>query len=200
MKNTMVGIGAALVIMLTVFVAIFLAARDLEPTTDSSSERPTATTVIEATNTPLQITNTPTGPTTNQVADTATAIPVAPTVTPLPTATWTSIPATFTPSPTLIPPTPTMTPTSCIRRTDWPLYYVQVGDTLYLIADKTRTSAENLRLSNCLPNYNVNVGQPLYVPFLPVTATPFPTQPPPQPDVDLGTPTPTDPGAPSTEL
>ena len=104
------------------------------------------------------------------------------------------------PAPTPIPPTPTITPTSCVRRTDWPLYYVQVGDTLNSIADKTRTSAEMLRISNCLLNYSISVGQPLYVPVLPVTATPFPTQPPPRPDVELGTPTPTDPGAPSTEL
>lgn len=63
----------------------------------------------------------------------------------------------------------------CITRTDWPIYVVQVGDTLLRIAQRVGSTVTELAYANCIPNSNlVFVGQQLRVPRLP--ATPQPTQ------------------------
>lgn len=63
----------------------------------------------------------------------------------------------------------------CIARTDWPVYVVQVGDTLLRIAQRVGSTVTELAYANCIPNSNlVYVGQQIRVPRLPVT--PQPTQ------------------------
>lgn len=61
----------------------------------------------------------------------------------------------------------------CYVRTDWPIYVVQVGDTLLRVAQRTGSTVTELAYGNCLPNANlVYVGQQLRVPRLPQTAPP----------------------------
>ena len=85
------------------------------------------------------------------------------------------------------PPTRTATPTSttgCRIRTDWPLYTVQQGDTLYSIATRVGLSVYELKRANCLVSDQIWAGQQLRVPYLPwptpsrtPTATRTPTVP-----------------------
>ena len=66
---------------------------------------------------------------------------------------------------------------ACTPRTDWPVYIVQPGDTLYGIAVKVGSTTAELTAANCLPNPNVLfVGSPLYVPRLPSTPSAEPPQ------------------------
>src|SRR5262245_58635820 len=53
----------------------------------------------------------------------------------------------------------------CTIRTDWPIYTVARGDTLYRIARRFNTTTAILASSNCLTNSNrIYIGQPLRVP------------------------------------
>jgi uncharacterized lipoprotein YbaY/LysM repeat protein len=57
---------------------------------------------------------------------------------------------------------------SCRVRTDWPVYVVQRGDSLFTIAQEFGTTVAELTYANCLTNPNVvYVGQTLYVPPAP---------------------------------
>ena len=96
---------------------------------------------------------------------------------------------TFTPTETAtetLTPTPTSTPqptlTVCVKRSDWPLYRVARGDTLYSIALATGSTVQELKLANCLESDWLVAGQPLHVPRLPVTPTPTDTLTSPPPD------------------
>ena len=61
----------------------------------------------------------------------------------------------------------------CAPRTDWPVYVVVAGDTLFSVAQKTGSSVGELMTANCLSTPNVIlVGQRLYVPNLPTSGTP----------------------------
>jgi LysM repeat protein len=173
LQNLLMGIGAAIVVFLTILIAIFLANVDLGeqpaevPSTPTPQEGVQTSQPIPQTATATSVLgNTPTQP---PLQATATATQMAP-----PTAT-----ATPSPSPTLHPtasPTPrTPTATPCIPRTDWPIYIVQPGDTLFSIAARTGTTVDQLRRANCLPNNNIYAGQNLRVPQLPATPTPTPT-------------------------
>jgi LysM repeat protein len=67
---------------------------------------------------------------------------------------------------------------SCLVRTDWPIYIVVRGDTLYKIAQRYGTTSGVLASANCLPNINVIYsGQQLRVPPSPVVLTPVPQPP-----------------------
>jgi putative lipoprotein len=75
----------------------------------------------------------------------------------------------------------------CSPRADWPVYTVQQGESLALIAQRTGSSVDALVRANCLPNPNVIFpGQQLRVPRLPwvpgpvtpVPGTPVPTSTP----------------------
>jgi LysM repeat protein len=58
--------------------------------------------------------------------------------------------------------------TACTPRTDWPVYIVHRGDTLYQISRRVGASLSQLMTANCLSNANrIYVGQRLYVPQLP---------------------------------
>jgi putative lipoprotein len=59
---------------------------------------------------------------------------------------------------------------ACRVRTDWPVYVVQRGDTLFSIAQRTGSTVGELTFANCLSNpNNITVGQRLHVPRLPDT-------------------------------
>jgi hypothetical protein len=54
----------------------------------------------------------------------------------------------------------------------WPIYVVQPGDSLWVLAPITASSVPELMLANCLTSTLIYVGQRLYVPYLPIpTAT-----------------------------
>lgn len=93
----------------------------------------------------------------------------AATDTPEPTPTETPS-ATQTPTNTNLP-----TVTSCVKRFDWPTYRVKRGDTLFSIAIATGSTVRELMGANCLTSDLIITGQTLYVPRLPVTATPTDT-------------------------
>ena len=65
----------------------------------------------------------------------------------------------------------------CVVRTDWFVYTVQAGDTLFRIANRVGSNINELALANCLDNTNlIYVGQPLRVPRQPAAPpTPNPT-------------------------
>lgn len=80
-------------------------------------------------------------------------------------------------------PTPTLTKT-CQKRTDWPVYIVRSGDTLFSLSNRIGVSINLLQQANCMGNSTVlRRGQALYVPRLPAppvlpTWTPYPKRPP----------------------
>jgi LysM repeat protein len=66
-------------------------------------------------------------------------------------------------------------PPQCPPPPNWVRYAVQPGDTLDSLARQTQTSPEAIARANCLVNYNLSVGQPIWLPSLPqptVTFTP----------------------------
>lgn len=107
-----------------------------------------------------------------------------------PTQETSTAPAGASPIPTLVPlptraPQATDAPPSCTPRTDWPIYTVQAGDTLYSIATRSESQADVLQAANCLSDPNkIFEGQQLRVPKQPApksdtpTAAPAATQPP----------------------
>lgn len=114
--------------------------------------------------------------------------------TPTPTATITS---TATAGQTLVTPVPTY----CGPPLGWKIYIVRPGDTLFSIARATGATVQQLMLANCLDNDRIRVGQPLFVPRLPivVTATFTPTRTPTVPTASASaTPSPTASTAPIT--
>jgi LysM repeat protein len=93
-----------------------------------------------------------------------------PTVTPTATSTATveSIPTTFLP-PTVM---------SCSPPSGWIRVMTRAGDTIYSLAQRYKTSAENLAAGNCLPSlFELNAGLILFVPPVP-TVTVVPCGPP----------------------
>jgi hypothetical protein len=95
------------------------------------------------------------------VGEAPTPVVIVVTSTPVPTA-------TAIPLPTLIP---SPTPEPCIARTDWPVYTVVRGDTLYAIARRVGSTVEALTAANCLANPRLlHAGQALRVPVLPAPA------------------------------
>jgi LysM repeat protein len=102
--------------------------------------------------------------------------PTATIVTILPSATLTetvlpSETASALASPTFLPPTTCTPPSGWIRVT------LGAGDTVYSIAQRYKTSAENLSAANCLTAVEVPAGSTLYVPPVP-TVTIIPCGPP----------------------
>jgi LysM repeat protein len=84
-----------------------------------------------------------------------------------------------------VPPVPTQTvvsvpshtPVACSHPRNWVVYYVQRGDTLYRLSLAYGVSVGELQRANCMGNsILLQVGQPFYVPYLPVR-TPLPTIP-----------------------
>ncbi len=96
----------------------------------------------------------------------------------------TSDPPTASPVPTLVPvpaqsAQATSAPPSCTPRTDWPIYTIESGDTLYSIALRTESTVDTIQAANCLANPDlIAVGQELRVPKVPPPPTPAPAEAP----------------------
>jgi LysM repeat protein len=71
----------------------------------------------------------------------------------------------------------TLQPTSCTPPSGWIRITVSTGDTVYSLAQRYKTSAENLSAANCLTAVEVPAGFTLYVPPVP-TVTVIPCGPP----------------------
>jgi LysM repeat protein len=104
---------------------------------------------------------------------------------PTPTATIITILPSETPTETILPSEtasvlPSITsiaPTSCTPPSGWIRLTVATGDTVYSLAQRYKTSAENLSAANCLTAVEVPAGYILYVPPVP-TVTVIPCGPP----------------------
>ncbi|HEX6035482.1 MAG TPA: LysM peptidoglycan-binding domain-containing protein [Anaerolineales bacterium] len=68
-------------------------------------------------------------------------------------------------------------PTSCTPPSGWVLVTTRTGDTVYSLAQRYKTTAENLNTANCLTSAELPVGVALYVPPVP-TVTVIPCGPP----------------------
>ena len=104
---------------------------------------------------------------------------------PTPTSTTIGFPATDTPASTQTQ-LPTVTaslaialasPTSCTPPSGWTLITTGAGDTVYALAQRYKTTAENLNAANCLTSAELPAGMALYVPPVP-TVTVIPCGPP----------------------
>ena len=114
-----------------------------------------------------------------------------------PPATPTQIPPTFPesfPTPTGIVETPTelpsltpfvetatstlaLSPTACMPPSGWVRVTTRSGDTVYTLAERYKTTAQNLNEANCLTEPELPAGLALYVPPVP-TVTVIPCGPP----------------------
>jgi LysM repeat protein len=104
---------------------------------------------------------------------------------PTPTATTIGFPASDTPAVTQTE-LPTVTaslavalasPTACTPPPGWILVTTGSGDTVYTLAQRYKTTAENLNAANCLTSAELPAGMALYVPPVP-TVTVIPCGPP----------------------
>jgi LysM repeat protein len=104
---------------------------------------------------------------------------------PTPTSTTIGFPLTDTPTTTQTE-TPTATaslalalasPTACTPPAGWILVTTGSGDTVYTLAQRYKTTAENLNAANCLTSADLAAGIALYVPPVP-TVTVVPCGPP----------------------
>jgi LysM repeat protein len=114
-------------------------------------------------------------------ASTPTQIPPTfPQSFPTPTGTletMTAVPTeTQTPLPTLTALT-LASPTSCTPPSGWIRVTASSGDTVYTLAQRYKTTAENLNAANCLTAAELPAGMALYVPPVP-TVTVVPCGPP----------------------
>jgi LysM repeat protein len=103
---------------------------------------------------------------------------------PTPTSTTISFPATDTETTTALPTltesatlTPVFSPTACTPPSGWVRVTTSSGDTVYSLAQRYKTTAENLNAANCLTSAELPVGVALYVPPVP-TVTVIPCGPP----------------------
>jgi LysM repeat protein len=118
------------------------------------------------------------------LAETSSALPNTPTPLPSPT----QIPELFAPTPTSIIASPTDTPTTtptettipptvCSVPAGWFQIAVGANDTLYTIAERYKTTIDQLSAANCTTNLNPPAGSLIYVPPVP-TVTVIPCGPP----------------------
>lgn len=97
----------------------------------------------------------------------------------------------------LPPISPTAEPTKCGAPSNWVVYVVRSGDTLFNIAQRVNSTVSQLKYANCLTSDSIHTGQKLLLPYQPApfpspTSVP-PTKPPPSPTSTLvPTVTPTD--------
>lgn len=104
-------------------------------------------------------------PTPTEMIETMTGVPTD-TQTPIPTATQTATSALALAS-----------ATSCTPPSGWILVTTASGDTVYSLAQRYKTTAENLNAANCLTSAELPAGMALYVPPVP-TVTVIPCGPP----------------------
>jgi LysM repeat protein len=149
----------------------------------------TATAVPSATQTPAATaTSEPTG----TAAPTETAPPTS-------TATVTSAATATAVEPTEPVPTqagmtamPSEPAPACQVRTDWPIYVVQPGNTLWSVARAVGSTVDSLAQANCLASTFLYSGQLLRVPRLPAAPTQPATSAPSQTPEDTATAVPTE--------
>ena len=170
-QQFLIGLGAFVVVLLTVGMSILLAINST--TTEQGSNTSVPSTQIKPTPSLSTIqTRVPTATTDNSQP---TATLVVPTETSSPaTDTPTVLPAT----PTNLLPTPTVS--TCIKPENWFTYSVQPGDTLSSLSRRIGSSPIGLRSANCLVNEDIFVGQILLLPRQPdplPTVTPTSTTP-----------------------
>jgi LysM repeat protein len=119
-------------------------------------------------------------------ASTPTQIPPTfPESFPTPTPTTIDFPATDTPTTTALSTTTSTTtatalaaaPTTCTPPSGWIRITTGSGDTVYELAQRYKTTAENLNAANCLTAAELPAGLSLYVPPVP-TVTVIPCGPP----------------------
>jgi LysM repeat protein len=87
-------------------------------------------------------------------------------IAPLMVAPWKYPPLTPTPIAPLQPPPP---PALCSPRSDWQIYIVKSGNTLYSISKAAGITVAELKRANCLSSDVIDVSQQLFVPRLPPT-------------------------------
>jgi LysM repeat protein len=119
------------------------------------------------------------------LAETSSTLPNTPTPIPSPT----QIPELFAPTsnliatpthtetPTNTPTETTISPTACPVPAGWSQIVVGANDTLYTIAERYKTTTDQLSTANCLTNLNLSAGSLIYVPPVP-TVTVIPCGPP----------------------
>lgn len=99
-----------------------------------------------------------------------------------PTATFAFATQTGTPTetPTLLLPSPTLfVPTPCTAApSGWFQIVVNVNETIYQLAQRYKTSEDSIKNANCLPSYEIQAGNVLYVPPVVATAPPIVCGPP----------------------
>ena len=92
----------------------------------------------------------------------------------------------------LPPLSPTSTAVKCGAPSNWVVYTVQPGDTLYSIARRVNQSVAQLISANCLSSDKIHTGQKLYVPYyppqIPVPTSVPPTKEPPPPPTNTSLP------------
>ena len=104
---------------------------------------------------------------------------------PTPTATTIGFPASDTPTASQLPTTTetgtatllAAAPTICNPPSGWIQVTASSGDTVYSLAQRYKTTAENLNAANCLTSAELPAGMALYVPPVP-TVTVIPCGPP----------------------
>ncbi len=108
------------------------------------------------------------------LAETSSSSPDTPTPFPSPTQipelfapTSTNTIAALTDTPTTTPTETILPPTACSVPSGWFQVAVGTNDTLYTIAERYRTSTDQLSAANCLTNLNPPAGSLIYVPPVP---------------------------------
>ena len=130
-----------------------------------------------AENLPAAATPTQIPPTLPQSFPTPTAVQTEMTIAVLPTTTSTISLPSATASLQPVASQTSLPPTSCIPPSGWIRVTVSTTDTVYALAQRYKTSAENLSTANCLTAVEVPAGFTLYVPSIP-TVTVIPCGPP----------------------
>ncbi len=97
----------------------------------------------------------------------------------------------------LPPAFPTITPIKCGAPSNWVIYIVQTGDTLFNIAQRVNSTVSQLKYANCLTSDKIRTAQKILVPYqpapIPIPTIISPTVQPPSPTSTLvPTATPTD--------
>lgn len=119
------------------------------------------------------------------LAETSTPVPNTPTPIPpptqviqlfAPTSTLAIAAPTDTNIPTAIPTETTIPPTPCSVPAGWFQIVVGANDTLYSIAERYKTTTNQLSAANCITNLNPPAGSSIYVPPVP-TVTSIPCGP-----------------------
>lgn len=92
----------------------------------------------------------------------------------------------------LPPVQPSATAVRCGAPSNWVIYFVQPGDTLFNIAQRVNSTVSQLKYANCLTSDYIRSGQKLYVPYqpIPMASPTIPIQTT-QPPIATSTPAPT---------